>query len=68
MEKLHENNIDRYRLLRLQKTIKLKTLALYMGCTSALLSMYEHKKIRMSKGKETLYRYYIDNYEKLDKS
>lgn len=65
---MHDNIIDRYRLLRLQKAIKLKTLALYLGCTSALISMYEHKKIRMSKGKETLYRYYIDNDEKLDKS
>lgn len=64
---MNDINRDHYHLLRLQKRIKIKQLAKFLSCTSSLISQFESKKCQMSQSKIYFYKYFIDNYENIDK-
>jgi transcriptional regulator with XRE-family HTH domain len=48
-----------YQLLRKQQKIKLKDLALKIGVSVPMLSMYENEIVNLHKDKEKQYREYI---------
>lgn len=55
---------EEYFLKRRKKNIKLKELAKYIGCSQALISLYETGKCDMSLDKLEKYRNYIENHKK----
>lgn len=52
-----------YRLKRLSKRIKVKTVAAYIGCHQATVGHFENRGYPMSKEKIQKYKEYIDNHE-----
>lgn len=52
-------NADMYQIMRRKKNITLKEIAENIGCTSALLCMYEKNKCTISPEKEVAYKTYI---------
>ncbi|GAB7386851.1 hypothetical protein BSNK01_06870 [Bacillaceae bacterium] len=53
---------EKYRLKRIQKKIKLKKIAKMLGCTSALICMFENGKTDMAANKVWKYKLIIDNW------
>lgn len=53
----------KYFLMRKQKKIRLKEIANYIGCSIALLSMYENNQLDMDPEKERKYVEFVTNYE-----
>ena len=50
-----------YFLMRRKKKIKLKDLAMALGCSIALISLYENDKANMDQAKVQKYKEYIIN-------
>lgn len=46
---------QKHQIIRKQKRIKLKDIAIKVGVTISMLSMYENNKVNLSKEKEALY-------------
>jgi transcriptional regulator with XRE-family HTH domain len=53
----------KYFLMRKQKKIRLKEIANYIGCSIALLSMYENNQLNIDPEKERKYVEFITNYK-----
>ncbi|MGM7635496.1 helix-turn-helix domain-containing protein [Bacillus sp. Hm123] len=52
---------EEYLLKRRRKNIRLVQLASVLGCSHALISMYENNKSNMSQERINKYKNYIDN-------
>lgn len=53
----------KYFLMRKQKKIRLKEIANYIGCSIALLSMFENNQLNIDPEKERKYVEFITNYK-----
>lgn len=50
-----------WKMKRIEKRIKQKDVAAYLGCSNALLSLYENEKESMSADKVASYKNYIQS-------
>lgn len=58
-------DIEKYRMMRLGKRIKLQDVAKYVGCSNSTISRLENEKnYSIIKQKVKKYKEYIENYGK----
>ncbi len=61
--KIEMSENEYYAHLRNKKKIRLRQIVEHVGCTGALISMYENGKANMDHSKVLRYKEFIDNYK-----